>query len=205
MPVNNFTPKEKLYLQTLQQAAAYLKSKPTKYFAFHQTETYTSDEAFYDTVISMFFNREKMLKNFEKKTEVFAVEAKVDIVRHLLNGCDYTLDFVPKDSIFVTPFHYKITDSLRTAEDSTLLDALDIFFNVDGKKMSVLLCWFDKDTNKLLALSPSGFTVEDNNRLMIFYADKKIITNTLSKDNNNIIISTIQYFVAGHSCKDNQY
>ncbi len=34
VPVNNFTVKEKLYLQTLQQAIDYLKSKPTKYFDF---------------------------------------------------------------------------------------------------------------------------------------------------------------------------
>jgi hypothetical protein len=39
IPVHNFTAKERLYLQTLQEAANYLKSKPTKYFDFHQTET----------------------------------------------------------------------------------------------------------------------------------------------------------------------
>ena len=54
-----FYPKEKLYLQTLNQGISYLKSKPTKYFAFHETETYTTDEAFYDTVIAKFFNKEK--------------------------------------------------------------------------------------------------------------------------------------------------
>lgn len=172
--VNNFTPKEKLYLKTLIQTADYLKSKPTKYFNFHQTETYSKDEAFYDTVISKFFNREKMLKNFEKKTEVFAVEGKVDIVRHILNGCDYNLDFVPVDSIFVTPFRYTITDTLRNGEDSMLLDALEIFFNVDGKKITALLCWFDKDTNKFLALSPSGTSdVEENKRLINFLQRQK--------------------------------
>jgi hypothetical protein len=115
-----------------------------------------------------------MLKNFEKKTEVFAVEGKVDIVRHILNGCDYNLDFVPADSIFVTPFRYKITDTLRNAEDSMLLDALEIFFNVDGKKITALLCWFDKDTNKFLALSPSGTSdVEENKRLINFLHRQK--------------------------------
>ncbi len=158
VPVNNFTPKEKLYLQILQRAAAYLKSKPKKYFDFHQTQTYSNDEAFYDTVISIFFNKEKVLKNFEKNTDVFAVEGKVDIVRHTLNGCDYYLDFVPPDSIFIRPARYNVTDTLRDAEDSMLLDALEIFFTVDGKKMSMLLCWFDKDTNKFLGLSPSGMS-----------------------------------------------
>jgi hypothetical protein len=171
--VNTFTPKEKLYLQTLQQVATYLKSKPTTYFDFHPTETYTKDEAFYDTVISKFFNKEKMLKNFETNTDVFAVEGKIDIIRHILNGCDYNLDFIPADSIFVTPFRYKITEPLTTAKDSTLLDALEVFFNVDGKIMPVLLCWFDKDTNKFLALSPSGFTIEDNNRLINFLHRQK--------------------------------
>jgi hypothetical protein len=174
VPVNNFTPKEKLYLQILIQAADYLKSKPTKYFDFHPTETYSKDEAFYDTVISKFFNKEKMLKNFEQKTEVFALEGKVDIIRHILNGCDYNLDFVAADSIFVTPFRYKITDTLKTAEDSMLLDALEIFFTVDGKKMSTLICWFDKDTNKLLALSPSGTSdVAENKRLINFLHRQK--------------------------------
>ncbi len=174
VPKNNFTPKEKLYLQTLQQAANYLKSKPTKYFDFHQTETYSNAEEFYDTVITKFFNKEKMLKNFEQKTEVFAVEGKVDIVRHILNGCDYNLDFVPADSIFVTPFRYKITDTLRTAEDSMLLDALEIYYDVDGKKISTLLCWFDKDTNKFLGLSPSGTSdVEENKRFINYLRRQK--------------------------------
>lgn len=174
VPVNNFTPKEKLYFQTLQQAVAYLKNKPTKYFAFHQTETYSNDEAFYDTVITMFFNKEKMLKNFETNVDVFAVEGKVDIVRHILNGCDYNLDFIPTDSIVVTPARYHVTDTLRDANDSSLLDALEIYFAPDGKKITSLLCWFDSETNKLLALSPSGTSdVNENNRLINFLRRQK--------------------------------
>ena len=174
VPVNNFTPKEKLYLLTLNQAIQYLKSKPTKYFAFHQTETYSKEEAFYDTVISKFFNKEKMLKNFEQKTEVFAPEGKLDIVRHILNGCDYYLDFMPEDSIYITPYRYQITDTLRDAEDSTLLDVLEIYFNVEGKKIPVLSCWFDVSTNKLLALSPgASINVEENNLLMKFLRRQK--------------------------------
>lgn len=174
IPVNNFTPKEKLYLQTLKEGINYLKSKPTKYFAFHQTETYTTDEAFYDTVIAKFFNKEKMLKNFTQKTEVFAVEGKMDIMRHLLNGCDYYLDFVPTDSIYVTPARYHITDTLINSQDSMLLDALEIYFNVDGKKISTLLCWFDVNTNKLLALSPAGTSdVNENSRLINFLRRQK--------------------------------
>lgn len=174
VPVNNFTLKDKLYLQTLQQAATFLKSRPTKYFAFHQTETYTTDEAFYDTVITKFFNKEKMLKNFAINTDVFAVEGKMDIMRHLLNGCDYYLDFVPTDSIYVTPGRYHlISDTLRNADDSMLLNTMEIYFIIDGKKITSLLCWFDVDTNKLLALSPSGLTEEDNNRLISFLRRQK--------------------------------
>jgi hypothetical protein len=174
VPVNNFNPKEKLYLQTLQQTVAYLKSKPTKYFDFHSTPTYNNDEVFYDTVITMFFNKERMLKNFEQKTEVFAVEGKVDIIRHILNGCDYNLDFMPADSIFVTPFRHQITDTLLTAEDSSLLNALEVYFMVDGKKISVLLCWFDADTNKFLGLSPSGsFDVNDDKIFQNFIRRQK--------------------------------
>ena len=173
VPVNDFTAKEKQYLQTLQKAATYLKSKPTKYFAFHQTETYSTEEAFYDTVIAKFFNKEKMLKNFTAKTEVFAVEGKVDLIRHLLNGCDYYLDFVPTDSIYVTPGRYHISGTLKNSDDSMLLNTLEIHFNIDGKKISSLLCWFDVDTNKLLALSPSGLSIEDNNRLINFLRRQK--------------------------------
>jgi hypothetical protein len=156
IPVNNFTPKEKLYLQTLQQAVAYLKSKPTKYFDFHQTETYSNDEAFYDTVISKFFNKEKMLRNFEKNIDVFAVEGKMDIVRHILNGCDYYLDFVPTDSIYLTA-QRNIIKGLTFAEDSlTLSNSLEISFKVDGKWIRVLGVTFDEETNKLFGLSIIG-------------------------------------------------
>ncbi len=87
---------------------------------------------------------------------------------------------MPADSIFVTSFRYKITDSLRTPEDSMQLDALEIFFNVDVKKITALLCWFDKDINKFLALSPSGTSdVEENKRLINFLHRQKNFMNTL--------------------------
>ncbi len=53
------------------------------------------------------------------------------------------------------------------------LNAMEIYFNVDGKKITTLLCWFDINTNKLLGLSPSGLNVEDNNRLMNFLRRQK--------------------------------
>ncbi len=42
----------------------------------HEMEKYSNQEAFYDTVINRFFDKEKMLKSFEKDTMVFAVAGK---------------------------------------------------------------------------------------------------------------------------------
>ncbi len=174
VPVNNFTPKEKLYLQTLQQAAAYLKSKPTKYFGFHQTETYSKDEAFYDTVISKFFNKEKMNEIFKKNTDVFAVEGKFDILRHLLNGCDYNLDFIVPDSIFIRPERYRIKDFTNKDDSIRLTNTLEIFYKVTGREITVLSCDFDSETNKFLSLSPMGTSdVAENNLLINFLHRQK--------------------------------
>lgn len=174
VPVNNFTPKEKLYLQILIKAADYLKSKPTKYFDFHPTETYSNDEAFYDTVISKFFNKEKMNEIFKKNTDVFAVEGKFDIVRHLLNGCDYNLDIVPPDSIFVRPERYRIKDFTNKDDSMRLTNSLEIFYKVDGREITVLSCDFDLETNKLLSLSPLGTSdVAENNALINFLHRQK--------------------------------
>lgn len=134
LPVNNFTPKEKLYLQTLKQAANYLKSKQTKYFAFHRTATYSNEEEFYDTVISMFFNKERMLKEFEINTDVFSVEGKMVIIRHTLNSCDHYLDIVPKDSIFIRPQIHKIKASISSSDSLQAINTLIYFLKLMEKK-----------------------------------------------------------------------
>jgi len=174
VPVNNFNPKEKLYLQTLQQTATYLKSKPTKYFDFHQTVTYSNDEAFYDTVIAKFFNKEKMLKNFAENTDVFAIEGKMDIMRHLLNGADYYLDFVPTDSIFIIPERYRINGFTNTGDSIGISNGLEILFKVDGKDICMLGCTFDEQTNKLIDLSIIGSgDAEEDKKLMNFIRRQK--------------------------------
>ena len=174
VPVYNFTPKEKLYMQTLQGAVIYLKNNTTKYFDFHQTETYSNDEAFYDTVITRFFNKEKMLKNFEKNTDVFAVEGKVDIVRHVLNGCDYYLDFIPADSIFIRPMRYKIKNVSAKEDSIEMSNALEIFFKVEGKEITMMGCAFDNETGKFLNLILMGTSdLGENNSLIKFLQRQK--------------------------------
>lgn len=174
IPVKNFSTKEKLYLQTLQQAASYLKSKPTKYFDFHSTPMYSNDEAFYDTIISRFFNKEKMLKIFEENTNVFAPEGKLDLVRHTLNSCDYYLDIVPVDSIFIRPMRSRIK-GFSSKEDSIETSiVLEIFFKVDGNEIIMLGCTFDSETNKLLGFNiMSASDMEESKQVLNFLRRQK--------------------------------
>jgi hypothetical protein len=173
LPVNNFTPQEKSYLQTLTNAADYLKGKPAKYFAFHQTLTYSVDEAFYDTVISMFFNKEKMLKDFEENTDVFGPTAKMDIIRHTLNSCDYYLDIVPGDSIFIRPERYKIKEFTSKADSLRMTSTLEIFYKVDGKEITVLASTFDNITNKITGFDISVSFEEEGKMLGRFLKRQK--------------------------------
>ena len=63
--------------------ADYLKKGKTPAISLHESESYSKEEAFYDTVINTFFEKEKMLKAFEKDTSVFGVKGKLDIICHI--------------------------------------------------------------------------------------------------------------------------
>jgi hypothetical protein len=125
------------YERTLHELIAVLRKKPTVPLQFHESPTYTADEKFYDDIISTYFNKGVLLTRLAKDTDVFAVEGKMDILRHMLNKYDQYLDVIPVDSIVIRP-----------DEDSNLL----IKVLIDKKEVSFLSCEFDPATNKLLMI-----------------------------------------------------
>jgi hypothetical protein len=147
-----FTPSEKQNLQTLLKLAEHFKKNKTVEISFHETEIYSSEETFYDKVINDFFEKEKMMKAFEKDTSVLAVSGKMDLIRHILNGCDKFLDETPSDSIFVEPFRY----SLKTSKTDDSEDALLILIYDNNEMSKVLKFDFDKSTHKLIGLALVG-------------------------------------------------
>ena len=142
--------KEKKYLQTLVALSDYLRKEKTATISLHETEYYSKEETFYDTVITIFFEKEKMLKNFEKDTSVFAVKGKLDMVRHILNECDKNLDITPADSILVEPQQHLANTSSNA---DTINDSLSVFILKDNKKVYMLTFYFDERTNRILGIS----------------------------------------------------
>jgi hypothetical protein len=115
-----------------------------------------------------------MLKNFEINTNVFSVEGKMDIVRHLLNGCDYYLDIVPADSIFVRPLRYRFKNFLNKEDSIKISNELEIFFLVDGKENTMLGCVYDEVTNKIISLNIIGSgDAQEDKKLMNFIRRQK--------------------------------
>lgn len=80
----------------------------------------------------------------------------MDILRHILNICDYYLDIVPPDSIFVRPYRFKPeTAPINDEEDRKELNNMfEVYFLINSKELTVLACHFDSLTAKLLMLSP---------------------------------------------------
>lgn len=122
-----------------------------------------------------FFMKEKMLKSFEKDTSHFAVEGKFDIIRHMLNGCDYFLDIVPLDSILIEPCRHSIKNSLdkNNKGDNIFLNSFSIFFKVGRKKIRMLVCIFDEQANKLLSFSLPTMEKEDAAEIDLFLKRQK--------------------------------
>src|SRR5688572_706682 len=147
--VNEFSEQELQYFRTLLQTITYLRNYPTKPLAFHETEIYSGKEAFYDTVIATFFEKEKMLRIFKNDTSHLAVAGKVDWLRHSLNEADYYLDIIPSDSIFV-----------RSYRSDELQNTLEVYLIVNNKDVPIFLCHFDSLSALLLSLSVASGTKE---------------------------------------------
>lgn len=160
VPVSELNSQEKKFFQTITAVSEYLKAHKTIPLAFHASETYSNEELFYDTVITKFFSKEKMLKIFEKDTSHLAVAGKVDWMRHILNETDYYLDIIPSDSIFVRP--YKMVE---------LPNALEIYVIVNNKDVSLYIFHFDLASDLLLAISIGG--IPENKKFMEYLKRQK--------------------------------
>lgn len=73
-----------------------------------------------------------MQKAFSKDTSFFGVEGNFDIIRHVLNSCDYMLDIVPSDSIMIeAPSQALIKEE---SDDYSPGNSLEVNFLIDEKK-----------------------------------------------------------------------
>jgi hypothetical protein len=151
IPINSFSKKQEKYLETLISLARHLKSAKTPTIFFHETEVYADAEKFYDRIIDNFFAKARLIIEFEKDTSVLAVEAKFDLVRHVLNVCDIKLDILSEDSILIGSG--RDPDNSQSDKDA---NSLNIFLKEKGKKTLALICEFDENTNKLLGFSLVG-------------------------------------------------
>lgn len=141
----------------------------------HETENYSNEEAFYDTVISKFFDKEKMLKNFQTDTMVFAVAGKMDIVRHILSSSDYFLDIFPGDSIFIKPTRFT-TDTMPPKADEEynyFTNSLLVYTVLKNKKIELMSIYFNEKNNKILSVSNVMHTEEEGKLLSEYVNTKK--------------------------------
>jgi len=139
VPASELNSQDKRFFQTILAISEYLKAHKTIPLAFHESQAYSNDEAFYDTVITKFFSKEKMLKLFEKDTSHLAVAGKVDWMRHILNEADYYFDIIPSDSIFVRPYNSK-----------ELPNTLEVYLIVNNKDVPMFLWHFDSLSSLLV-------------------------------------------------------
>jgi hypothetical protein len=158
--VSDLNNQDKKFFQTITAVSEYLKNHKTIPLAFHESETYSNQEAFYDTVITKFFSKEKMLKIFENDTSHLAVAGKVDWLRHILNETDYYLDIIPSDSIFVRHYNSK-----------ELLNTLEVYLIVNSKDVPMFLWHFDP-LNALL-VSVSFGAIPENEAFMSYLKRQK--------------------------------
>ena len=105
VPSKALNTQEKEFFQTLTTLTEYLKNHKTVPLRFHESLSYPEEESFYDEVINKYFEKHKTVTLFEKDTLKFAVEGKLDMIRHILNAADYFIDILPSDSIFVRKFN----------------------------------------------------------------------------------------------------
>lgn len=154
------TAHESGYLKTIQETVLFLKSKPTPKILFHESEFYSSEESFYDTFLINFFNREKMITSFKLDTMVFGVSGKFDMIRHILDSCDYYLDVVPKDSISFEPKRYSAEKPHNPTEKDLYFfeNTFNVFFHVGAQRIKVLQCVFEKGTGRLLYFAIGDFS-----------------------------------------------
>jgi len=160
VPASELNAQDKSFFQTISAISEYLKTHKTIPLAFHQSETYSNEEAFYDTVITKFFSKEKMLKIFEKDTSHLAVAGKVDWMRHILNEADYYLDIIPSDSIFVRRYNSK-----------ELPNTLEVYFIVNNKDVPMFLWHFDSLSS--LLISGSVGAIAENEAFMSYLRRQK--------------------------------
>jgi len=150
VPIGVFNESERGYFQTLKALADYLKLEKTPVIPFHDTGFYTKDEAFYDTVINTFFEKELMGQEFGKDTSVHSVKKKLDAVRHILNKCDHGLDTLYPASILIVPGRSLLNSG---NPDEGLHNALNVLIQVGDKKVFMFTMFFDKMTNKISGIS----------------------------------------------------
>ncbi len=173
--INEFNEQEMQFLRTLLQTTSYFKGHPTTPLAFHESETYSRREAFYDTVITKFFAKDKMMKLFEGDTSHLAVAGKLDWARHELNFLDYYLDIAPEDSILIEParyFHEEKKIENQKNQD-IYLNSLNIFFLIANKKVLILGVQFDKESNKILSLFLNVMTKGESEETVSFLKRQK--------------------------------
>lgn len=145
VPDSSLNKSQKLYFETLVQLSNFLKEKETTLISLHDGNSYSIHEALYDTVVNLFFNKEKMLSSFATDTSVFAVEGKLDMLRHMLNGFDNYLDKEKSESILIEP-NYTLSKASVNEGD----EVLDVFILQNNKKRLCFQCLFDSGTNKLV-------------------------------------------------------
>jgi len=160
VPASELNAQDKKFFQTMNTASEYLKTHKTIPLAFHESETYSNEEAFYETVIKKFFSKEKMLKIFENDTSHLAVAGKVDWLRHILNEVDYYLDIIPSDSIFV-----------RSYKSVELPNSLEVYLILNNKVVPIFLCHFDSLNALLVGLSVGA--IPENKEFMAYLKRQK--------------------------------
>ena len=160
IPTAELTAEDKRYFQSITIISEYLKTRKTIPLAFHASETYSNEEAFYDTVLSKFFSKEKMLEILGRDTAHLAVAGKLDWARHILNEFDYYLDIIPSDSIFIRPFNSK-----------ELPNTLEVYLIVNNKDVPMFLWHFESLSSLLLGVSVGA--IPENEAFMLYLKRQK--------------------------------
>jgi hypothetical protein len=168
-----FSNREQNYFRTITGLSEHLKAKPFHEITEHETPSYSKDESFYDTVITLYFSKQKIKKEIEGNPSAYAMEGKLDLLRHILHTCHYYLANVPKDSIFVRP--YRLSNSKRRIADrfaqNQAHNMLELFFIIENKEVPVLAFRFDQNSARLIDVIP--FSGNENNEKLKGYLKRK--------------------------------
>lgn len=141
--VGEVTDAEKKNFETVQKAVAWLKKQPTPVMTHAKAFKKGKGTFLYDSLFQLFFD-----PIYTDRKNIRPGKEELGLTYAILYNIDHFLDFLPADSIFLTPFRH--LDIYPDNPDETDQNSLITYYLIGGKKFIVHQLSFNKDAELLM-------------------------------------------------------